>query len=58
MDREGLRVQGNCPAQQSIAYLEMAKHLLLSQEIGRPKKIRAGERAQIVQAPVQGRQVG
>lgn len=48
----GLRVQGNCPAQQTIAYLEMAKHLLLSQEVGKPKRIAAGEKAQITQAPI------
>ncbi len=54
----GLRVQGNCPAEQAIAYLEMAKHLLLKREVGAAKEIKAGDRASIVQAPLQGRQIG
>ncbi len=54
----GLRVQANCPVQQSIAYLEMALHLLLTREVGAPRTIKAGDRASIVQAPLAGRQVG
>lgn len=53
-----IQVQANCPQAQTIAYLEMAKHMVLLEEVGTPRQISAGDRASIVQAPLQGRMVG